>query len=120
MKKSTKQTLGAGLLLGSIITAIVLHKRMKQPGLSTGVTRVIGKLSDKDFRRKRIMQQVAAMRGDKPRSVDYSKPEKVLPNGMTQRFARKYRNVLLGRQKKEKVRYFSSKTMGLPADKVVV
>jgi hypothetical protein len=120
MKKSTKQTLGAGFLLTSVILAVVAYKRSKQPGLSTGVTRVFGKLTVKDLRRKRISQQLAAMRGDTAKEIDYSNAERVLPNGMTQSFARSYRSALLGRQKTRKYRYFSSKTMGLPADKVVV
>lgn len=118
MKNKTKQTLGAGLLLSSVILGVFLYKRSRQPGLSTGATRVFGAITKQELRRGRRIRQMMALRGDVPKVKD-NRVEKVLPNGMTQSFARKYRAALLGRQKKQKVRHYSSDNMGLPHDKVV-
>jgi hypothetical protein len=119
MKRQTKQTLGAGLLLGSVILGVFLYKRSRQPGLSTdGVTRVLGAITEKELRRGRRIRQMMALKGETPKVRD-NRVERVLPNGMTQKFARKYRQMLLDRKKQPKVRYYSSEGMGLPHDKVV-
>ena len=83
MKKSTKQTLGAGLLIGSIIVGVFLYKRGKQPQNVEGLTAG-------QARRARVIRNFAARRG-----IDITPKkqvvERVLPNGMTPSYARKYK-----------------------------
>lgn len=114
MKRTTKQTLGAGLLLGSLLTGVFLYKRSKQPGMSKG----LAGFTPKQIRHARIVRQMAKRQGidlkPKPKVV-----EKVLPNGMTQSYAKKYVEWLRTRVKHPTYKHISPSSLALPVDEAV-
>jgi len=117
MKKGTKKTLGAGLLLTSVILGVVLYKRSKQPSTSG-----LAALSPNQAKQARLVRQFAKRMGrdltPKPVVV-----EKVLPNGMTQSFARKYVGWLNDRSAQRGTKYthkhISPSSLALPVDQAV-
>lgn len=117
MKKlSKKKKLGLGLLVGGIVVGVIVWQRSKQPSLSTeGFT--MGQL-----RQARYIRQWAKRAGKdlSPKPVVY---EKVLPNGMTQEYARKYMSWLHGRAQERGKSYthkhISPSSLALPVGEAV-
>jgi len=116
MKKSTKKALGAALLGLAVVGGVILYKRSTQPGLSTeGFT--TGQL-----KHARHVRQMAAWMGKdiSPKTVV---EEKVLANGMTQGYARKYMAWLNDRAQQRGKSYthkhISPSSLALPTDEAV-
>ncbi|MHC4643879.1 MAG: hypothetical protein ACYTBJ_00155 [Planctomycetota bacterium] len=112
MKKSTKKLLGGLVLVGSVIGGYIMWKRAQEMGFGA-----LG-MTENQARQARIVRQMAKWKGMDltPKPVTY---ERVLPNGMTQEFARKYLDFLESRKKPITYRHFSPTSMGLPTDEVV-
>lgn len=113
MKKSTKETLGAGLLLGSLILGVAVYRRSKggTKGFTTG-----------QLQHARYVRQWAKRAG-KDISPKPVVAEKVLPNGMTQEYARKYVAWLNNRAKVHGSKYthkhISPSSLALPVGEAV-
>ena len=116
MKKSTKKGLGVAAILGAAIGGLVMWRRSKSNAAG------LAALSPNQQKQARIVRQFAKRMGRdlKPKPVVV---ERVLPNGMTQSYARKYLAWLNKRARERGTTYthkhISPSSLALPVDEAV-